>query len=74
MGVVVEVGALTPGNAGIDAAGWLVFRPDWLSQLVTPRATVAIIANAARRVACCLFISVEPVDFCSETQVNTGGV
>ncbi len=66
--------ALAPGRAGIDASGWLVLSPDWLSQLVTPRATVAIIANAAKRVACCRFISFEPVDFCSEAQVNTGGV
>jgi len=65
---------VTPGSAGIDAAGLLVVTPDSLLQLVTPKATAAIIANAAKRVACCRFISFEPVDFCRETQVNTAGV
>ncbi|GAA3540405.1 hypothetical protein GCM10023077_16490 [Mycolicibacterium helvum] len=61
----------TPGSAGTDAAGLLVVTPDSLSQLLTPKVTAAIIAIAAQRVACCCFISNEPVDFGREKQVNT---
>ncbi|GAY17979.1 hypothetical protein MSZK_47050 [Mycobacterium sp. shizuoka-1] len=61
----------TPGSAGIVAAGLVGLTPDSLSQPVAPKATAAIIAIAAQRVACCLVISIEPVDFGREKQANS---